>query len=63
VFKPDLSSGLIVLIAVTCIGAGASLHAHGGFTQRRGKLEGGAVHARRELMAISGEHVCACRTT
>jgi peroxiredoxin len=57
VFKPGLLSSLIVLIAVGSIGAGASLIAHAGFTQRRGKLEAGVVLARHELMAISGEHV------
>jgi len=57
VFKPDLLSSLIVLIAMSTIGAGASLIVHGGFTRRRGKLEAGVVLARHELMAISGQHV------
>jgi hypothetical protein len=57
VFKPDVLSSLIVLIAVSSIGAGVSLVVHRGFTRRRGKLEAGAVIARHELVAISGEPV------
>jgi hypothetical protein len=57
VFKPDLLSSLIVLIAVSSIGACASVIAHGGFRQRRGKLEPGVVLAHHELVAVSGEEV------
>jgi peroxiredoxin len=57
VFKPDLVSSLILLIAAGSAGAGASLIVHGAFKQRRGKLAAGVVLPRHDLMAISGEPV------
>jgi peroxiredoxin len=57
VFKPDLVSSLIVLVATISLGAGASLIAHGGSTPRRGTLEPGIMLAPRNLEAISGEQV------
>jgi len=57
VFKPDLLSSLIVLVAATGIGAGASRIVHGGLRRRRGKLQFGTALARHELETISGEHV------
>jgi peroxiredoxin len=57
VFKPDLPSSLIVLVAVTSIGAGASLIAHGGPTMSAGKFAPGKPILRHDLESISGEHV------
>jgi len=57
VFKPDLVSSLIVLVAATSVGGGVSLFVHGGSRERRGKLEVGTVLESHDWETISGEHV------